>query len=323
MGNQFAGAPDAFAFELGTGGVGRNAQAELVNWRRAISLVTHEELQNACSAVIGPLAYKVPDAATMAQLVPGITMAKLIQPALAARRPVIKFHPNDKNAKRAVGRYLAKKAGASSTEMQLYGLGDMVSGDTIPEGEGAAGSPPAPGETMPGQAPDGGPLPGYYFKPDASGGSFVKAPSGWPPAASYRPGNWDFDNSKYALAGGDTLSGLAVTYLGSPQRWKEIWDANPQEWRFSHNPDKLMAGTWIQMPFEARDMAKKMLAKPPPDTAPSTVGKKAPIPVAGENTNAPVVEGGTAAAAGSKLTKALPWIAGAAVLGGVVWYVAS
>jgi len=143
------------------------------------------------------------------------------------------------------------------------------------------------------------------------------AASGWPPPAAYRPGNWDFDASTYVLAFGDTLSGLAITYLGSPQRWKEIWDAQPQDFRFSHSPDKLMAGQKINMPLEARDMAKAMLADPNANPQASTIGKKAPIDVPGENPNAPTVAGGTSAATEAKGKKLIvPLAIGAGVLGG-------
>jgi len=149
------------------------------------------------------------------------------------------------------------------------------------------------------------------------------AASGWPPPAAYRPGNWNFDESSYVLAFGDTLSGLAITYLGSPQRWKEIWNANPQDWRWNHNPDKLMAGEKIMMPIEARDMAIAMLSDKSSNPAPSTTGKKAPIDVPGENPNAPTVEGGVQAAAKSNATKLIiPVAIGATVLG-VAWYALS
>lgn len=149
------------------------------------------------------------------------------------------------------------------------------------------------------------------------------AASGWPPPAAYRPGNWNFDESSYVLAFGDTLSGLAITYLGSPQRWKEIWNANPQDWRWNHNPDKLMAGEKILMPLEAKDMAIAMLSSKSSNPQASTTGKKAPIDVPGENPLAPTVEGGTAAAAKSSATKYLiPAAIGVTVLG-VGYYILS
>lgn len=75
--------------------------------------------------------------------------------------------------------------------------------------------------------------------------------SGWPAAVPVRPGNWDVGTSSYKLAWGDTLAGLAATYLGSPQRWKEIWNEQSDTFRTSNNPDELTAGTWIRMPLDA------------------------------------------------------------------------
>jgi hypothetical protein len=86
--------------------------------------------------------------------------------------------------------------------------------------------------------------------PDIPEGTDLPA-SGWPAAVAIRPGNWAVENRDYKLAWGDTLSGLAATYLGSPQRWKDIWNEQSDPFRLNNNPDALHAGTWIRMPVDA------------------------------------------------------------------------
>jgi len=87
-------------------------------------------------------------------------------------------------------------------------------------------------------------------------------PSGWPAAVTVRPDNWDMalQPAVYTIAAGDTLAGLAATYLGSPARWKEIWELQPAQFRFSNSPDKIFPGQKFMMPDEARDNLKAWLA---------------------------------------------------------------
>jgi len=107
--------------------------------------------------------------------------------------------------------------------------------------------------------------------------------SGWPAAVPVRPGNWDvdFEPAKYKIALGDTLAGLAATYLGSPQRWKEIWDIQPDVFRWNNSPDKIYPGQWFNMPDEARDNMLNWIkqGKPahtkPGELPPETIGQKA------------------------------------------------
>ena len=73
----------------------------------------------------------------------------------------------------------------------------------------------------------------------------------WPAAVTIRPSHWDLDRQTYKLAWGDTLSGLASTYLGSPTRWREIWDIQPDQFRYTRNPDKLNVGEVLLMPDDA------------------------------------------------------------------------
>lgn len=133
-----------------------------------------------------------------------------------------------------------------------------------------------------------------WFKSIWGDDATVEAPaafSGWPAAVTVRPGNWDMTTqpAKYQIAGGDTLAGLAATYLGDPARWKEIWDLQPQDFRWSHDPDKIYPGQWFLMPDEARDnllnwikQGKPTNTKPgelPPETL-AQKGRRLALPIA-------------------------------------------
>lgn len=157
-----------------------------------------------------------------------------------------------------------------------------------------------------------------------------------PSAADFRPGNWDFEKCTYAIAFGDTFVGLAKTYLGDGTQWKVIWDAQPQEWRFTHDPnggkgpkgDKIpvQLGEKLIMPKAACDRAKKMLADPNSNPKPSTIGQKAPIEVPGEDPNAPTAPGSTQALAKGKLSTAVKigaGVVGVGVVGGLLYWAAS
>lgn len=295
--------PPGWAFETGTGGIGQDdyldsMESDLTEtWQHGIDL---PELQQAAVSLIGPTALQATTTKGLKALVGATSFEKLIKPSIQARQP----------ARIVLQRHLpgvieqVRKGHVPPLRVVVAETGAIVDmGEVFGEADDD-GSVPGVNADL----PDGAPAVAGQAPPELVAKAMA---NGWPPPAAYRPGNWDFDNSIYSLALGDTLSGLAITYLGSPQRWKEIWNANPQDWRWNHNPDKLMAGEKIVMPFEARDMAKKMLATPgsnPP--APSTIGKKAPIPVPGENPNAPVVAGGTSAAAGSMVKKYWPYAAG-------------
>jgi cytochrome P450 len=85
---------------------------------------------------------------------------------------------------------------------------------------------------------------------------------------------------RYELAFGDTLSGLAGTYLGGAHRWKEIWDVQPDQFRWTRDPDKLMAGEVLNMPDEAKDNLLNWIKQGKPATIkpgelpPETIAQK-------------------------------------------------
>lgn len=91
-------------------------------------------------------------------------------------------------------------------------------------------------------------------------------PGTTPGAVPFRPDNWNFnlDPAEYVIAGGDTLTGLAITYLGEGARWKELWNMQPQSYRFTHSPDDLNVGQMWPMPQEASDKAKLLSQEIPP-----------------------------------------------------------
>ncbi len=74
-----------------------------------------------------------------------------------------------------------------------------------------------------------------------------------PAPVPMRPDNWDLDSkpARYKLAWGDTLVGLAGTYLHDGSRWREIWDMQPASYHQTRTPDKIFVGDWLNMPAEA------------------------------------------------------------------------
>lgn len=113
-----------------------------------------------------------------------------------------------------------------------HGLGDQFPADIYPED---------PDKPQP--LPDIPPLP-------------APKGSGWPPAAKPSKQAWRKDGT-YVLQPGDTLSGLAKTYLGQYTRWKEIWAVQTPEFLAKHKTaDKVYAGEIMQMPPEAQDAAR-------------------------------------------------------------------
>jgi hypothetical protein len=106
------------------------------------------------------------------------------------------------------------------------GLPVVIGGETI----GADGLPITPGGTGGGSTP---------------GGVGVSA------------GAWSFTTTPatYTLQPGDTLYGLAITYLGNGARVMEIWNAQDASYKSSHTPAKVNAGDVLKMPKEASDTA--------------------------------------------------------------------
>lgn len=88
---------------------------------------------------------------------------------------------------------------------------------------------------------------------------------------------WDVDSdpARYQLQYGDTLAGLAATYLGDGTRWKEIWAVQDPNFRATRSPDKLYASEWINMPDEARDNFLAWIDKgEPPGKTPGGLAKQ-------------------------------------------------
>lgn len=99
-------------------------------------------------------------------------------------------------------------------------------------------------------------------KNSGGGGGAPKPKPKNPGPVPVRGNNWDFDRGSYVLEYGDTLAGLAATYLGNAARWGEIWAEQPGEKRLNGNPNKLIAGESIRMPQQAIDNAHQLLKKP-------------------------------------------------------------
>ena len=93
--------------------------------------------------------------------------------------------------------------------------------------------------------------------------------SGWPGAVPIRPSNWnmDTDPDSYQIAWGDTFAGLSATYLGTPLRWREIWNQQPDTYRYSRSPDRIMPGEWIFMPPDASATLRAALGQAPTNRA--------------------------------------------------------
>jgi hypothetical protein len=107
-----------------------------------------------------------------------------------------------------------------------------------------------------------------------------------PGAVPFRAGNWNFDRCEYTLAEGDTMWGVATTYLGRGNRWLEIWQLQSFRWTkavdpsaYAKNPSltPIKEGDVFVMPKEACDRAKEMLAAGKP-SAPPTPGAPGTMP---------------------------------------------
>lgn len=80
---------------------------------------------------------------------------------------------------------------------------------------------------------------------------------GYPAGVTPSKKAWTEDQ-RYRLQLGDTLSGMARTYLGDPSRWREIWNAQETGVRMTKSPDKLPAGMVLEMPAEAKKKAREL-----------------------------------------------------------------
>lgn len=121
---------------------------------------------------------------------------------------------------------------------------------------------------------------------------------GWPAAVPVRPSHWDLtvDPATYMVATGDTIAGLAATYLGSPTRWIEIWQMQPQEERANRSADNISPGERLLMPEEAKiNFLKLKKGQPiPGDQPPPLV-----LPGKEKKSKLPWLLAGGAAAAGA------------------------
>lgn len=131
-------------------------------------------------------------------------------------------------------------------------------------------------------------------RPDPPPGPAPPAIPGWPPPAAPVARAWIVrsDGSiRYMLQNGDTLSGLAQTYLGAYTRWKEIWAENPELSAQGRSADQLFVGETLKMPPDAIANARKR----------------------GFLRGAPMTRN-------TKIALAVGGVAAVAVVGGVTWY---
>jgi hypothetical protein len=210
----------------------------------------------------------------------GISMADAVRAGLHLPQP--EFLTNDP----AVCCLCARDSYGRGPNLGALVLGGIFDDVLAPFGIGGAASSPYPSATGEGgtvvQQYDPGPAP---IAPSMT--------DGWPAAPGFRPGNWDFDAPNYTIATGDTLSGLARLYLGAPNRWPEIWSLQSYRWTLkpdpsSHNPGRgIQQGDILVMPYEARDMAVKLMkTKPATPASPGAPGTK-PNAVNGLSPTAP------------------------------------
>ena len=134
----------------------------------------------------------------------------------------------------------------------------------------------------------------------------------WPAAVPMRPQNWNFDTEpdSYKIALGDTFAGLSATYLGTPMRWREIWNIQPDQYRYSRSPDRIMPGEWIFMPPDATATLLAAYGEPPPPGA-----TPAPEPPGGYPTPVGPAPKGAPPGVGpepttTKKKSILPWVIG-------------
>ena len=163
-------------------------------------------------------------------------------------------------------------------------LAGLALGQAEPDAPEPEGPPPLKGEAPPMEFPP--------WEPDPNAPPRFQASGTTPGAAGFRPGNWDFEQSEYTIAQGDTLWGLATQYLGQGGRWLEIWQLQTKPWgttnaagapylnRYhnkvdpsSKNPGRgIMEGDVLIMPKTAVENAKKMAASDIVQPLPTTPG---------------------------------------------------
>ncbi len=92
----------------------------------------------------------------------------------------------------------------------------------------------------------------------AVGPAEIAPAGGTPKPAVPSKAAWSRGDGSYILQAGNTLWGLATTYLTSGARWREIWNAQTAAYRTKHTPDRIYAGEVIAMPSEAQSKARGM-----------------------------------------------------------------
>lgn len=112
----------------------------------------------------------------------------------------------------------------------------------------------------------------------ASGDLPVNSPStpGAVPVAPQYAWNFTSAPATYTLQSGDTLSGLAATYLGNGKRWNEIWAVQTSAYKSQRDPDHIYVEDIINMPDEAAANAKAWYAIPPGGDHPDVPGHLPP-----------------------------------------------
>lgn len=103
--------------------------------------------------------------------------------------------------------------------------------------------------------PAQGVQPGQSAKPPSGGG--------WPAPETPDPQWWKEDPTipsgwGYRVHYGVTLSGLAATFLGMPERVKELWAAQPSHIRDKYTMSAIPVGTVLWMPAEAVERGRAL-----------------------------------------------------------------
>lgn len=80
---------------------------------------------------------------------------------------------------------------------------------------------------------------------------------------------WDLENCTYTIQPGDTFVGLAKTYLGNGERWRELWNPNKG---IIPNPDSITTAGPIVMTEEACNNMRAYVKKGrPPGVLPGKI----------------------------------------------------
>ncbi len=117
---------------------------------------------------------------------------------------------------------------------------------------------------------------GYSSLPAAGGAASNSISS----SASAAPGEGFSELRRHKIADGDTLSGLAVRYLGSADRYREIYELNRETLA---NPDLLPIGTELKIPAVGSKVS-----------TPGSINNRPMVPVAPRASAAPATSPGAA-----------------------------